>query len=481
MKKIAWICLLMVIALISKAQDCTCMDSFLWLKETMEKNDAGFAYVLKQKGEAAYTAHNREFETKIKAVSSGHQPCTDLLRYWLQFFRQGHIWLAPKFFDEPSEKSKEEISRRSKNWPRHAYSEKEFNTYLSTLKTPGFEGIWEIEPYLVGVKKVKNEYLGFVIKAEGTPWVNSQIKFIIHEKNGNYTATYFNREFDSVSINSVKLNGNNFMDLDYFPFKRVAHLYPDSPIDVDTKLLNAEKPQFLKLSDQTLLLRIPTFDHTQKQVIDSVIQANKKLIHATPNLIIDIRYNGGGSDFSYNELLPIMYTNPIRSVGVEYWSTPANNKRMLDFLDYPEFTEEEKEWARKSYKTLSENLGKFVNLDTSVVSITSFDTVYAYPAQIAILVNEGNASTSEEFLLAAKQSTKVKLYGNTTFGALDISNMYEAVSPCGNYTLGYCLSRSMRIPDFTVDGKGIQPDIYLDKSVPKTDWITFVQKQLEAR
>ncbi|MBW6460369.1 MAG: hypothetical protein K0B08_07315 [Bacteroidales bacterium] len=59
-------------------------------------------------------------------------------------------------------------------------------------------------------------------------------------------------------------------------------------------------------------------------------------------------------------------------------------------------------------------------------------------------------------------------------GVLDISNMYYVESPCGEFELGYSLSRSMRIPEFSIDDKGIQPDYYLDKGIPEHKWVNYV-------
>jgi C-terminal processing protease CtpA/Prc len=104
--------------------------------------------------------------------------------------------------------------------------------------------------------------------------------------------------------------------------------------------------------------------------------------------------------------------------------------------------------------------------------------MYTYPKKVGIIINGGCGSTTEQFILAAKQSNKVKLFGTTTFGSLDISNMYSVKSPCNDLELGYCLSKSFRIPDFTIDGKGLQPDYYLDKEIPKYEWLAFVNKIL---
>ncbi|RMG81468.1 MAG: peptidase S41, partial [Bacteroidetes bacterium] len=201
-------------------------------------------------------------------------------------------------------------------------------------------------------------------------------------------------------------------------------------------------------------------------------------ITSTENLIIDLRYNGGGSDMSFEKLLPIIYTNPIRTIGVEFLSTPLNNRRMVELMNYPDLSEEDKKWAKDALEILNQHIGEFVNLDSTTVTITTYDTIYLYPKNIGIIINEGNASTTEQFLLAAKQSKKVKLFGTTTFGALDISNMHFVNSPCNDLKLGYGLSRSMRIPDMTIDDKGIQPDYYIDKTIPTYKWIDFVYRTL---
>ncbi|MEL7163152.1 MAG: S41 family peptidase, partial [Bacteroidota bacterium] len=198
------------------------------------------------------------------------------------------------------------------------------------------------------------------------------------------------------------------------------------------------------------------------------------------NFIIDIRNNGGGADRSYSELIPFLYTNPIRTVGVEYYSTELNNQRMLDFIEKPEygFDADGKAWARESYDKLSTGLGLFMSLNEEPVTVRTEDTVLPFPRQVAILINENNGSTAEQFLLAAKQSKKVKLFGVTTMGVLDISNMYFVNSPCDQFQLGYSLTRSMRIPDMAIDDKGIMPDYYLDRTVPKYEWLAFTRRIL---
>ncbi|WP_116108447.1 S41 family peptidase [Lewinella sp. IMCC34191] len=109
-------------------------------------------------------------------------------------------------------------------------------------------------------------------------------------------------------------------------------------------------------------------------------------------------------------------------------------------------------------------------------TMESFDTVYPYPARVAILIDGGNGSTDEQFLLAARQSQKVKLFGQSTFGVLDISNMYYIPSPCQEFELGYSLTRSFRIPHLAIDGVGIQPDYFIGDEVPQWEWVDYVRE-----
>jgi hypothetical protein len=371
------------------------------------------------------------------------------------------------------------IREQFSTWETYPYNEKEFNSYISKITEPGLEGIWTSPPYSIGIKKVKDEYIGFIIEADGVYWSNSQVKFKIREENNKLIATYYMQDHSAKEFSDVELIGSNYLQMGFVTLKRIKPAFAkDKDVERYFKFTTSDVPLFEKLSDNTAILRIPTFSHTEKELIDSIIDTNWQTITSTENLIIDLRYNGGGSDMSFEKLLPIIYTNPIRIIGVEFLSTPLNNRRMVELMNYPDLSEEDKKWAKDALEILNQHSGEFVNLDSTTVTITTYDTIYLYPKNIGIIINEGNASTTEQFLLAAKQSKKVKLFGTTTFGALDISNMYFVNSPCNDLKLGYCLSRSMRIPDMSIDDKGIQPDYFIDKTIPKYKWIDFVYRTL---
>lgn len=461
-------------------QNCNCKSNFEWVRKTFEENDAGFQFAIDNKGKSAYDKHNEIFLKRVAIIDNSVE-CTQAIYEWMTFFRSGHIAIRRINQEQPQSENKQsdqEIISRFKDWEKIDVDLKVFREYLQEKSENDFEGIWVSEPYKIGIKKVGNEYLGFIVEADGVYWSKGQVKLKINEDS---SSIFYMRDHSAQQFESVNLLGNNHLEVGSITFTRVfPEIESNTQIERYHKAISAESPYFQEITDKTVLLRIPTFWSSEKSEIDSVIIANREQILNTPNLIIDLRNNGGGSDGSFQELLPILYTNPIRTVGVELLSTPLNNQRMLDFINKDEygFDKEKKKWAKESYDKLAKHIGEFVMLDEYPVTETIFDTIYKFPKSVGIITNENNGSTTEQFLLAAKQSKKVKLFGTTTAGVLDISNMYFVTSPCEEFELGYSLSKSLRIPEMTIDDKGIQPDYYIDKEVPKYEWIKFVTEIL---
>lgn len=485
-----------VVSSLVHGQTCDCKSNFEWVKQTFEQNDAGFQYVIDKKGKEAYEDHNKTYLAKVVAEKDPVK-CTQLLYEWMTFFRPGHIAIrrldnsagntaAASTIATPAAPASAQAAGPNQfaDWETVKEDSANFEKYLQDKTAPDYEGIWESPPYKIGIKKYGKEYKGFIIESGADTWTKGQVKLRITEDSSTTHSVFYMRDHSPQESATVMLIGKNHLQVGNFSLTRSNSKWEDEKeVTEYFKSAGAQKPFIERLSRNTLFLRIPSFRQEAKKDIDSVIAANMKKITSTENLILDISSGTGGSDESFSSILPIIYTNPIRTVGVEYYSTTLNNQRMLDFINKPEygFDEESKKWARRSYDTLSRHLGQFVNLNPNVVSVERSDKVYAYPKNVAIIIDEGNGSTDEQFLLAAKQSRKVKLFGATTFGELDFSNMYFIPSPSHEFELGYCLTRSMRIPGMAIDGKGIQPDYYIDRSIPRYKWIGFVSDVLNGK
>ena len=469
----------LLLSMTSFGQECNCIEHFEWVKKTFEENDAGFEYSLTIKGKQAYQEHNKRISEKVKSAKNLTE-CRPFLVEWLQFFRSGHIAIRLTNPQQPT-KSASDNSNQFSDWETYSINTEEFKKYLDTKKNHGYEGIWGIGSYTIGIKKHNDKYIGFIIEAKADTWTEGQVKFRFSTENDNISATYYLRDHSPFESDHVLLIGKNHLEIGRFHLSR---LYPkletEPKYDHYLRMLNTNLPYIEQLNKKTLYFRIPSFQHSQKKAIDSVIAMNKRKILNTENLIIDIRNGTGGSYTSYQELLPFIYTNPFRNMGIEYLSTKLNNQRMLDIINEKnyEFDDDIKKWAKEGYDKLEERLGEFINLEDEMVSIVKYDTIYTNPRNIGIIINNQNGSSDEQFLISAKQSKKVKLFGTNTLGVLDMSNMYFVPSPCNEFELGYCLTRSMRIPGFAIDGIGLQPDYFIDKSIQVYDWTGFVNKIL---
>jgi len=122
-------------------------------------------------------------------------------------------------------------------------------------------------------------------------------------------------------------------------------------------------------------------------------------------------------------------------------------------------------------------IGEFVNTDTTGTYTSDISIAEHSPKQIAVLVNQRTASSGEAFVLAAKQSKKVKVLGVPTYGAIDYGSASLFEFGCPDYQLMMPTWRVMRLPDYPLDNIGIQPDIFLDEYVE--DWVQFAIEYLE--
>lgn len=459
---------------------CDCHAEFTWIKNTFEKNDAGFEYILKEKGQQAYDLHTTEIMNMAKTATN-KADCINLIYKWFKFFRKGHLGIVDLKKDTEPVQLIEPDKNKVRMHEKVPLKEKELNRMIDNESNPSPIGIWESAPYRVAIVPTDSGYAGLVLDAPGTPWNKDQVKFKLYKNGENYQATIWMRNFNARENVSLEFIGNNIIHINGMAyFVRKSKSFKDTPLVKSyISYLYSNGPYFEQISDKTAYVRIPSFAMSNKRSIDSVLRVNHEKIIHTQNLIIDLRNNGGGSDDAYSALVPYLYTNPIRTVGLELLSTELNNAALLALSKDTLYDERSRKEFKETYDKLNLNLGKYVRVKENIISIDSMDRILPFPQKVAILINEYCGSTTEQFLLEAKQSAKVKLYGKSTYGSLDISNMHHAISPSGAFQLWYCRSKSYRIPEMAIDNVGLQPDHYLDPSIPQKDWVGFVLENLK--
>ena len=465
MKKITLLLTLCFSIVHSSGQTCSCESNFEWVKRTFEENDAGFQYVIDKKGLEAYMIHNQLMLEKIKLAKNSTE-CAELLNEWLKFFRSGHIGielLSNEAFDSQTagERWKVDILQ--------------FEKYISEKRDVDYEGIWELGQYKIGIQKDGENYIGFIIE----PVIKGKIelgdvKLRIVREGESFKSFFYVRDTSPI-VSEPELIGKNCLYItNGIALTRLSpHFTEDPLIEKYVKSKTAENPYLEVLNSNTLYLRIPSFEYEEKRAIDKVIASNRRQILKTENLIIDLRDNSGGTDYSFEKLLTLIYTNPIQIVGSAFLSTPLNNQWALEIANSKEYSSSVRKMARKEYEKALGKLGEFVS-DGNGISIYRSKTVHQYPKNVGIIINNECASSTEQFLLLAKQSEKVKLFGTNTNGCLDISNVNYVTSPCKEFELCYGITRSLRLPDMAIDETGIVPDFYLDEAIPQHKWVEFV-------
>lgn len=212
-----------------------------------------------------------------------------------------------------------------------------------------------------------------------------------------------------------------------------------------------------KMNDSTFFLRIPSFASDKS---NKIVEENFEAITTHPYLIIDLRANTGGDDINYKQLMSLIYSKPYLTHGVELYATE-------DFLEmYKRIIAEssDADWVgyyKKMVSVVEENMGGYaLRPDSKRIDVIKQDTIYSKPRKVGILIHGQNASSAEQFILEARESEKVVLFGNeNTRGVVDLSNVYGVNSPLGWFKLYIPTTRSCRLPDIVIDGKGIAPHV----------------------
>jgi hypothetical protein len=456
------------------SQECDCISNFNWVVETFRTNDAGYQMATLDQGQGFDDAITETCRKEAERTSTKKE-CAEIMLEWLHSFRPQHLGVQLLKQDVTTT----ELQAKNvdiANWETVELDIEAFKSKVLSGNAKMIEGIWQSDPYTIAIVSTESGYHGIVIEAGNSGWKKGEVKIRI-QADGMH-GIYYSKDRSERAISQIEYIGTSHIRFNQLLFERK---FPTTTIDPNVEhYINAsssKKPYLDVVNHETLLLRIPSFEYSEKNLIDSIIVRNESKIQNYPNLIIDLTNNGGGSDESFESLLPLIYTGTIRTIQTAYYSTPFNIQEFKDYLQMPDLKEDDRKMLTDAVAKLDTHPYSFVTLTDSITDYVQ-DSLILYPKQVAILINEGCASTTEQFLLSAKQSRKVKLYGRNTMGVLDISNMKTVESPCHEYALSYSWTRSLRLPDYPIDDIGIQPDFFLDNTVPHSQWIGYVAKKM---
>lgn len=452
---------------------CECSIALDGLVKKIENEYPGFEEKTKDK----ILYDNFKLLLQEQAVKTEKTKCFEILKKYTSFFRDGHIWINPA----TSINTNGTVSTELVNMEIER-----FRKGLKTTHDP-LEGIWKNKfewtggtVYDIGItKKSDGIQLGFVLSSTSAFWKPKEIKFRLYP-DGKFEFYTFDKK---LKTGSYEIYNNSII---YFKEARAVFIKESPPSNLTQEQVRQKVSEFYgfgikKLSDKTTLLTIPSFDYPFVGIIEDLIISNQALMQAE-NLIIDIRGNSGGTDNAYQTLLPYIMSNSIRNMGVEYLATKTLVIGLEGYISTVRNNKDKPgeiaiDTVRRWIQLYEKNMGKFVNLNNSTYTIQNIMPSKKSPVNIVILTDKRVGSSAESFVMKAKQSKKVKIVGTVTSGGLDYAAARMFDFGCPEYLLQLPTYRSLRLPDYPIDNIGMQPDIYLDKSVK--DWVQFALEYLE--
>jgi hypothetical protein len=467
MKKCITIFLLILSFLSASArQDLDCENILNQLIKKVEKEYPGFEE--KTKDKRIYNNFKKEMIQKAK--NTPDSSCLGLLREYLTYFKDHHLYIS---------KTGQTLNK-SKSKKYYQNIDRPIKRCIQEIKTSQdpLEGIWKTRGYKLGIIKNEQKYQAFIIEADTNYWKPGEIKFKLYNNN---EADYYLRDH-SLRETSYKLHEDcilTFADISS-PFIRIKPEPELSENELTEKVNEIEGFYFKKLSEKTVLLKLSNFFYSNVKRIENLIDKNTNLLEDCHNLIIDIRNNPGGTDYAYKKLLPYICTNDIRMMGAEYLATPTlvnGLRKYMEGLPADKKYDKDRQRIRKKIQIYEAHMYEFVNLDSSDVYIKEINPIKESPEQIVVLINGGTASSGENFAYQARQSKKVKILGVPSGGVLDYGSTRQAYIGCKDYKLSIPTFRMLRLPEYPIDNIGLQPDIYLDSNV--INWIKYAQDYLE--
>lgn len=473
MNKITPFLFLFLLPTLASAQSCPCTEQFDWLRQKLALNYSGYRDKVTPQNQAEFDRHTAGFQAKI-AQAQADTACLRLMAEWARWFRDGHVQLYAK--GGPDTDDPAAIRARYATWEKIALTEAEARVYLDQPGRDPVEGIYQIAGGNYRVALVRNttpqrDFAAVILNADSVWWMPGQVKFELKQSEaGKFKTRFFMRDHSERNPTASFSDGK----LEFTELGPWYKQYPGTPN-------MPAKPQIFtlaQLDSQTLLLTVPTMNETVRLELDSLVNANSALLERTPNLIIDCRNNGGGSDITFYPLRPYVYSGNVKGYKGQIYATEDNIQKYDRLRDSKDFPKKYRRYFAGMARKMRRNPGGYVGKCGETTQ--RFRKVKPFPKHVAILINGNCASSCEQFVYYAEQSNRVTLFGQNTAGIMDYGNLHNLDFPCGKFGLAYPTSRSCRVDiGKAIDGTGIPPDVRLDEK--EKDWVSFAKEYLKSK
>ncbi|SUX48769.1 hypothetical protein [Chryseobacterium indoltheticum] len=197
----------------AQSKECDCKGNFKWLTETFEKNDAGYNYILEEKGEETYQNHKRNISSRIKSITSKEE-CVEIMRDYLLYFRKAHFSISGG-----SNTITQGSNNTENSWKRISLTRDHVMNSTSHNKN-GMDGIWKVGAYEIGILNDGHQYNGVILESSNKSWSKNDLKLTVN-KDG--TGVYYLGDFSPYRFDKAELIGVNTLKLgDFLSFQNLS-------------------------------------------------------------------------------------------------------------------------------------------------------------------------------------------------------------------------------------------------------------------
>lgn len=453
---------------LAMAQICPCLQVFDSLSNHLKINYPGFNIGEER---ANYQSLFLKIRNEVVLVSDPKK-CTEKLNEYLTIFRDGH--LAARHTG--SIFKKEKIKSGIPAWPD--VSEDSAQNYLNFRKdADSLEGIWESYDGLYKVfirREFGGKYSGYLLETVNQNWQKGEVKMVFEPQKKGLILRYFMSAHDAKSP-GFTLNRNILEIKNRIVFQKIYPKVADAiPFESFVSGSFGLSEDFLQWNAETFYIQLQNISAGNKPLIDSLIRKNDQSIRKSKNLILDLRDNGGGDFTCFDNFWPYILSGPAVVFGTTFHCTPTNisaYKKQISKLEseiLPDFQDLALEMEKHN--------GQNWQIPNDTITI---EKPLAFPQRVILLVNGKCKSSTENFILTARQSRKVIVAGEPTGGVADFEELVDFPIWGNEIILQMPIGRSNRLPDYPIDGVGIEPTIPLKtKNKAWQPWVKQVLRQL---
>jgi hypothetical protein len=427
-------------------------------KTKVEEDYAGYRLEVKDARRRAYQAMADSLRRQASAASG--DACFFVLDRFVRWFDDPHLFVFQSTRLDPKE-----TARRARAVRRTAVTEARARAWLTQRsdRLDPIEGIWYdgngLRLAVVPDSGVPGRFLGIVLTPDTVLWQVGAVRATIERRShGHYRVDLYARNYALRHLDAT-LHKETILQLAPGMWgKELPGPDPGGLVDPT----DAHRPTLVRRGE-TVVVSVPSNDPKFAPVLDSLVSANDAALRSARRLIVDLRGNEGGSSWTTNALLPFVESRTPRES--RYGGDTTVMLSTPDQIAYAHrgFGPDTSAFVRGLIRRLEASPGQFVLFSADEVSPPT-DTLFQGPSRVGVITDGGTVSAGEVFVLHALRSTRARVFGQPTAGALDYPsvNIVRVLPDEHRWFLGYpTLAASIHLPKNGMRGKGIVPDVLL--------------------